>query len=159
MAGPSLEERRAQAMMTGYIARLSGWMPRQDQSPTNQFIYKKLDEPVIMSFANPTPIEDILKYIKAATTGKNDKGLPIYVDPAGLDQANTTLSSPIMLDLEGIPLKTTLRLALKQLGLAYCVRDGVLIISSVKGIYDELSDYENSLPEDAVPPVKNRGFQ
>ena len=29
-----------------------------------------------------------------------------------------------------MPLKTTLRLLLKQLDLAYCVRDGVLIISS-----------------------------
>ena len=49
------------------------------------------------------------------------------------------------LDLEGVPLKTTLRLMLKQLGLAYCVRDGVLIISSVQGIIDELEEAQQEL--------------
>ncbi len=44
------------------------------------------------------------------------------------------------MDLEGVPLKTSLRLILKQLGLAYCVRDGVLIISSVQGIREELAE-------------------
>jgi hypothetical protein len=33
-----------------------------------------------------------------------------------------------------------LRLMLKQLGLAYCVRDGVLIISSVEGVREELAE-------------------
>jgi hypothetical protein len=49
------------------------------------------------------------------------------------------------LDLEGIPLKTTLRLLLKQMGLAYCVRDGVLIISSTQGILDELREAQQEL--------------
>ena len=29
----------------------------------------RLEEPVSMSFANETPLEDVLKYIKAATAG------------------------------------------------------------------------------------------
>ena len=53
------------------------------------------------------------------------------------------MTSVVTLDLEGVPLKTTLRLALKQLDLAYCVRDGVLIISSVPGISAELSEAES----------------
>src|SRR4051812_30855721 len=40
----------------------------------------KLQEPVSANFANETPLEDVLKYIKEATKGK-DKGIPIYVDP------------------------------------------------------------------------------
>jgi len=32
----------------------------------NRFILARLDEPVLMSFANETPLEDVLKYIKAA---------------------------------------------------------------------------------------------
>ena len=35
------------------------------------------------------------------------------------------MTSPITLDLEGVPLKTTLRLLLKQLGLTYTVKDGL----------------------------------
>ncbi len=49
------------------------------------------------------------------------------------------------IDLDGIPLKTTLRLMLKQLDLAYCVRDGVLIISSVPGIMGELQEANSEM--------------
>src|SRR5262249_10304226 len=86
-------------------------------------VLAKLEEPISMSFANETPLDDVLKYIKQATTTKTFDGIPIDVDPVGLAQAERSLNSPVTLDLEGIPLKTTLRLILKQLGLAYCVRD------------------------------------
>ena len=48
-----------------------------------------------MSFPNETPLEDVLKYIKQATQGPNDAGIPIYVDPQGLQEADKTLTSPI----------------------------------------------------------------
>jgi hypothetical protein len=47
-----------------------------------------------------------------------------------LQEAEKTLTSPVQLDLEGVPLKTTLRLLLKQLGLTYTVKDGMLTITS-----------------------------
>jgi hypothetical protein len=90
----------------------------------------KLEEPISMSFANETPLEDVLKYIKSATQGPDDTGLPIYVDPDGLQKAQKTMTSPVALDLEGVPLKTTLRLLLKQLGLSYSIKDGLLVITS-----------------------------
>jgi hypothetical protein len=99
-----------------------------------------LEKPLPMSFASPTPLQDVLKYIKSATAAPNRKALPIYVDPKGLEQTGETLSSPVSIDVDGIPLKTSLRLVLKQLGLAYCVRDGVVIISSVEGIREELAE-------------------
>ena len=72
----------------------------------------------------------MLKYIKSATQGPNDNGIPIYVDPVGLNEAEKTMTSPVTLDLEGVPLKTTLRLLLKQLGLIYSVKDGLLMITA-----------------------------
>ena len=54
------------------------------------------------------------------------------------------------MDLEGVPLKTTLRLMLKQLGLAYCVRDGVLIISSDQGISEELEEAQSELESEDI---------
>src|SRR5205085_11014093 len=101
-----------------------------DRDPKTKSIIAKLDEPISMSFANETPLEDVLKYIKSATQGPNDSGIPIYVDPVGLQEAEKTMTSPITLDLEGVPLKTTLRLMLKQLGLTYTVKDGLLTITS-----------------------------
>lgn len=126
----------------------------RDQSPKSQAILKKLDEPISMSFANETPLEDVIKYIKSATAGPGDNGIPIYVDPDGLKEAHITTTAPVILDLDGIPLKTTLRLILKQLKLAYCVEDGLLIISSVPGITQELSEYESgrAAPDDPAGP-------
>jgi hypothetical protein len=101
-----------------------------DRDAKTKGVLAKLEEPVSMSFANETPLEDVLKYVRSATQGPNDAGIPIYVDPVGLQEAEKTLQSPIQLDLEGVPLKTTLRLLLKQLGLTYTVKEGLLTITS-----------------------------
>ena len=94
-----------------------------------------------MSFNEETPLEDVLKYIKQATTTKTYVGIQIYLDPEGLKETDTTTASTVRnIDLEGVPLKTTLRLMLRQLGLAYCVRDGVVMISSPEIIFEELRD-------------------
>ncbi len=65
-------------------------------------------------------------YIRAATRDPEGREVTIYVDPVGLKEAEKTMKSPIQIDLAGLPLSTTLRLALKQLGLVYRVRDGLL---------------------------------
>ncbi|MBY0397793.1 MAG: hypothetical protein K2X91_15170, partial [Thermoleophilia bacterium] len=116
-----------------------------DRDPKTKGILAKLDEPISMNFANETPLEDVLKYIKSATQGPNDTGIPIYVDPVGLQEAEQTLTSPVTLDLEGVPLKTTLRLILNQLGLTYTVKDGLMTITS--------KDAEDQPTEIRVYPV------
>jgi hypothetical protein len=100
-------------------------------------IIAKLDASVSMPFENETPLADVVKYVRQATAGPDDGGIPIYVDPIGLAEVEQTLHSPIAIVLEGVPLRTSLRLALRQLGLAYAVEDGVLIIST-PGALDEL---------------------
>ncbi|MGZ3386354.1 MAG: hypothetical protein ACXWNF_14905 [Isosphaeraceae bacterium] len=101
-----------------------------ERDPKTKSIQAKLDQPIAMSFPNETPLEDVLKYIKTATQDANDTGIPIYVDPLGMQEADKTLTSPVSIDLEGVPLKRTLRLLLKQLGLTYTVKDGYLMITS-----------------------------
>jgi hypothetical protein len=120
------------------IANLAPKVAAKDTSPRTKAILTQLEQPISMNFADEVPLEDVLKYIKSASEGPNNPGIPIYVDPVGLQEADKTTTSPVTLDLEGVPLKTTLRLMLKQLGLAYCVKDGLLIISSPHGIYQEL---------------------
>ena len=79
-----------------------------DRDPKTKQILEKLDEPISMSFANETPLDDVLKYIKQATTTPTFSGIPIYVDPLGLQEAERSLNSTVTIDLEGVPLKTTL---------------------------------------------------
>ncbi len=38
-----------------------------DENPRNAALLKELDEPLTMSFAKPTPLADVLKYIKSST--------------------------------------------------------------------------------------------
>ena len=92
----------------------------------------KLDHPITMSFLEETPLEDVLKYIKQATVSPDFKnGIPIYVDPVGLQEAEKSMTSTVRnLDLEGVPLRRTLQLALKQIDLVYFVQDGMLYITS-----------------------------
>ncbi len=113
------------------IARYGAAMDLQGRDPKTKAILEKLEQPVTMSFPQDTTLEDVLRYVRSATQGPNDSGIAIYVDPKGLQEADQTLNSVVQLDLEGVPLKTTLRLLLKQIGLTYTVKDGILTITSI----------------------------
>jgi hypothetical protein len=110
-----------------------------EDRPLAQSTPARLEQTISMSFANETPLEDVLKYIKSATQGPNDTGIPIYVDPQGLVDVEKTLASPVTLDLEGVPLRITLRLLLKQLSLGYTIDEGVLIITSEARLEDRVA--------------------
>ena len=128
------------------IAQLSAALSTWEKNPKNDAIFKALDEPISMNFAKETALEFVLKFIKKRTAEKSGHPpIPIYVDPLGLQQAERSMNSTVIMDLEGVPLKTSLRLMLKQLGMAYCVRDGVLIISSVQGVREELAEAAREL--------------
>jgi hypothetical protein len=109
--------------------------PAADTTPRTKRVLAKLEEPISMSFADRAPLDDVLNYIRYQTTSsRGNDGVPIFTDPRGLQEAGCSLTSRVSIDLEGVPLKTTLRLMLKQLGLAYSVRDGLVVISSAKGM-------------------------
>ena len=93
-------------------------------------LYDAMLKPIPMSFGHATPLEDVPRYIKKETCSSAlPNGLPIYVDPVGLHAAEKTMTSPVQIELEGVPLATTFRLILKQLGLSYQLKDGLLTIS------------------------------
>ncbi len=107
--------------------------PTPAEEKRNRAILAKLEEPISMNFPNETPIEDIKKYIEQATQDEPagfPTGLPIYVDPKGLTLVGETMTSTVTINLEGIPLRTTLRLILSQIDLRYTVEDGLLIITN-----------------------------
>lgn len=99
--------------------------------PRSVQIQAKLEAPLSMPFNNETPLEDVIKYIKNATVSPQlPDGIPIYVDPTAMQAVEKTMTSPVTLNLEGVPLKTTLYLMLQQLGLRYTVTDGLLVITN-----------------------------
>jgi RNA polymerase sigma factor (sigma-70 family) len=99
--------------------------------PKSQLVLEKLDQHISMPFADDTALEEVIKHIKQSTANGGYAGIPIYVDPLGLQEAEKSMTSTVRnMDLTGIPLRRTLQLILKQLDLIYFVEDGVLCITS-----------------------------
>ena len=103
-------------------AELRGSVPRTpilaaDASSQTKAVLARLDETLSMSFADGSALGGILEYVKYETYTPSLGGIPIYVDPTALQAALVSLPlSTVSVDLEGVPLKTTLRLTLSQLG-------------------------------------------
>ena len=101
-----------------------------DRDPQTKVILEKLEEKIDLAFQE-TSLEDVLKHIKKATSkGQDGKGIPIYVDPIGLLEAEKTLTTPISFTAKGEPLKSSLGRLLGSIDLTYEVKDGFLMITS-----------------------------
>ena len=117
---------------------------------SNARIHEALKQHIPMHIVEETPLEDVLKSIGKATAGTDGKGIPIYVDPIGLIEAERTMTSTVReMDLDGVPLATSLRLCLAQLDLAYSVKDGLVFITSRES-HDEALVSEQEEPFQVV---------
>ena len=92
----------------------------------DEVIRRKLDEPIPFHFPEETRLEDMLRYIRRTTSDANFPGMPIYVDPIGLYNAERSLNSTVQIDVDAIPVRDGLRLCLKQLGLGFTARSGFI---------------------------------
>jgi hypothetical protein len=104
--------------------------PSAEAVVTNAWIREVFSRPIPMRYAQETPLEDVLKAIQFATQGPDGRRLFFYVDSAGLQEVERTLASPITIDLEGVPLRTTLAMILSQLDLTYEIQEGLVYITS-----------------------------
>ena len=106
-------------------------VPRPDPfALKSQAIGKKLDDSITLSFPEKTPLEDVFRFIEKATRSPDGTGIPIYIDPG----ARSSLKNLVQIDLEGVPLRTTLTLLLSQEGLTWAIEDGLLLISTEQGL-------------------------
>lgn len=109
----------------------------------------KLLEKVPMQFPNDTPLDTVLKYVRETTVDKADfpDGVPIYVNPVGLQDADKTPQDTVNIDLKGMPLTTTLSLVLDQLSLTYWVNpDGLVIITGKES--DDLPGHSDPVADE-----------
>lgn len=113
------------------LLRISGTMGRLlNRDLQTKFILDRLEEKVDLTFEK-TSLEDVVKHIKKVTSkGPDDKGIPLYVDPVGLLEAEMTLATPVSFATKGEPLKSSLERLLKSIGLTYVVKDGLLTVTS-----------------------------
>ena len=112
---------------------------RIDLDRKNEQILRKLDERVDLKLPRVVDLEQLLKTIKRATTDANFPGIPIYVDPLGLQEVNVSMNTEVDVWPNG-SLGYMLRQMLHQIRLAYIVKDGFLMISSRAEITDHRLD-------------------
>ncbi len=114
-----------------------------DPAYLNLRIREILEMPIPMPFAQETALEEVLNYIKSKTiTLQFPEGLPIYIDPVGLTEAEKTMSTPVTCSVNGPPLRTSLSLMLRQLDMTSEIHDGVLRITSLTSANAQLFEPE-----------------
>ena len=112
----------------------------QNDDQRNEMIRAKLDRVIPLKFPNKVSLNELVAYIKKATRDGDEKPIPIYVDPRVFGEqpiygdqpvsvAKKTADDPaFVIDLDDVPLRTSLRLALIQMRLEYAVSGGLLMI-------------------------------
>ena len=79
-----------QALTERRRRRYTGSESLLDRDERTKAIIAQLNERLTMSFPTETPLEDVLKYIRLNTQSEEldlPQGIPIYVDPVGLQEA------------------------------------------------------------------------
>jgi hypothetical protein len=110
--------------------RKSDGKPLPEPDPATKLILARLEDKIDLKFEK-TSLEDVFKFIKSATRrGPDDRGILIYVDPVGLEEAEKTLASPVSFTAKGEPLRSSLDRLLKSVSLIYTVKDGFMMVTS-----------------------------
>ena len=105
-------------------------------------ILRKLDEKIALDIPADPSLDQLLKAIKKATTDANFTGIPIHVDPIGLQEAGVSMSLHVSVP-QGGRLSFVLHESLRLPHLSYLVKDGFLMISSRAEIADQRLDELN----------------
>ncbi len=131
--------------MGGMMGTMGG--VADEPPPLTKATLAKLNRRIRMNFPNKTSLRKVLAYIKDATREENGSEIPIYLDLAAIEHPDSVLNSPVTIELADAPLKGSMEIVLEQAKpcLAYCVKDGLLFISTPNGV-----ETEKGLP--AVPP-------
>ncbi len=142
-AHPSLDAASPSFLpLTMAIADTADSGPFEAKDDRSQRIAAELGKLVDMQFPNETPLEDVIKYIRSCTKSATfPEGIPIYVDPIGLQEAEKTKISPVTFDIKQVALRTSLALMLKQLAMGYQVKDGLLTITSQESLDEAAGDH------------------
>jgi hypothetical protein len=86
-------------------------------------------QPIPLPFARETSLEDVIKYLRRTL------GAPVVLDMGAMNRLELSPQDTVQLELEGVRLKTGLKLLLGQLDLTYRVvaEDNLLIITDAQG--------------------------
>ena len=113
------------------------------REPRTEGIFDALDQRLDLTYADGASLEEVLKETKLRSTGGPiTSGIPIYVDPIGLQESEKSMTSPVRRppSADTLTLGKHLRSALDPLGLGYVVKD---VITSKESLDAEAGDATN----------------
>ena len=98
----------------------------------NRQVQAVLDRPAVLNIQGEVSLDEFVQAVRRVAICPDGRPIPIHVDPQGLQDADKTLDSHLMVDIDGVRLRTALRFALRQLYLTVHVVDGVLLVTSLE---------------------------
>ncbi|MFN3152005.1 hypothetical protein [Bremerella sp.] len=98
---------------------------------TEQKIFQQLEAETKIQFID-TPLEEVVGYLKQL------HGIEIQIDNRALEDVGLSTDTPVTRNIEGISLRSALRLMLKELDLTYIVANEVLMITTPEEAESEL---------------------
>jgi len=96
-----------------------------------QKIFQQLEAETKIQFID-TPLEEVVGYLKQL------HGIEIQIDNRALEDVGLSTDTPVTRNIEGISLRSALRLMLKELDLTYIVANEVLMITTPEEAESEL---------------------
>ncbi len=94
-------------------------------------IYDALKGEILMEFTD-APLSEVVDYLKTA------RNIPIMIDKRALDDVGLGSDTPVTISLNGITLRSALKLMLKEMDLTYVIQDEVLKITTPEEAENEL---------------------
>jgi hypothetical protein len=93
-----------------------------------------LEKPFTMPFGEPTTLEEVCRHLRRTL------GAPVVIDVAALDRQELRPDDTVELELNGVRLRTGLKLLLDQVGLTYRVvaEDNLLVLTDDEGAGEPL---------------------
>jgi hypothetical protein len=89
----------------------------------NRRIEEELTRPTRLEF-DGVPLSEVAKALAES------HGINVEISRKALDEAGIAADTPVRTRLENIPLRSALNVFLREIGLAYTIRDGVLMITT-----------------------------
>jgi hypothetical protein len=108
---------------------------RQQLDKKSEHIRDLLSQKYDLVVPKGATLEEFLKAVKEATSTETDPGIPIYVNPTGLEDAGVALMQDVVVKA-GDTLADAFQRALKPLKLWFDVHDGMLVIDSRLGLVE-----------------------
>jgi hypothetical protein len=118
-----------------------GEVGRAERTPESTSIQDALLRPFPLPFNTPTRLDEVCRHLGRVLRA------PVVLDKAAIDRQELRPEDTVQLELEGVRLKTGLKLLLDQVGLTYRVipEDNLLIVTDQEGAEDPLERVQAEL--------------